>query len=82
MARSTRDGEPRDGESGPMGVAPGPTPKIVKRVGIQLEDNGAIRGVSEYHKNVMGFQPPRTIEMDRLARAVNDLREALTEGSG
>ena len=67
------------GETGPMGVAAEPAPKVAKRVGAHLKDNGVIMGVGGYHKNVMRFQPPLTIERDQLSRAIDGLYEALTE---
>jgi 4-aminobutyrate aminotransferase-like enzyme len=36
-------------------------------------------GVGGYHKNVMRFQPPLSIDRDQLERAVDGLRTALEE---
>ncbi|MBX0325982.1 aspartate aminotransferase family protein [Halomicroarcula sp. F13] len=68
-----------DGDTGPMGVAPEPAPKVAKQVGNRLKESGIIIGVGGYHKNVMRFQPPLTISRDQLSRAVDSLHDALAE---
>lgn len=66
-----------DGESGPMGVAPAPAPKLATAVGDHLREAGVVVGVGGYHGNVLRIQPPLTIERDQLARAVDALEDAL-----
>jgi 4-aminobutyrate aminotransferase len=68
-----------EGGTGPVGVAPEPDSTLAKHVGQRLTDQGIIMGVGGYHKNVMRFQPPLTIERDQLQRAVEGLRTALQE---
>ena len=68
-----------EGGTGPMGVAPEPDPSLAKHVGERLTDQGIVMGVGGYHKNVMRFQPPLTIDRDQLQRAVEGLRTALRE---
>ena len=68
-----------EGGTGPMGVAPEPDPSLAKHVGEALTDQGIVMGVGGYHKNVMRFQPPLTIDRDQLQRAVEGLRTALRE---
>ena len=70
--------DPESG-TGPMDVAPEPNPTLAKHVGERLTDQGIIMGVGGYHKNVMRFQPPLTIERDQLQRVVEGLRTALQE---
>jgi len=70
--------DPESG-TGPMDVAPEPDPTLAKHVGERLTDQGIIMGVGGYHKNVMRFQPPLTIERDQLQRVVEGLRTALQE---
>jgi len=68
-----------EGGTGPMGVTPEPDPTLAKHVGERLTDLGIVMGVGGYHKNVMRFQPPLTIDSDQLQRAVEGLRTALQE---
>lgn len=68
-----------DGDTGPMGVAPEPAPKTAKHVASHLKNSGIIMGVGGYHKNVMRFQPPLTIDREQLSRAVDGLHHALME---
>ncbi len=65
--------------TGPMDVAPEPDSTLAKHVGQRLTDQGIIMGVGGYHKNVMRFQPPLTIERDQLQQVVEGLRTALQE---
>ncbi len=68
-----------EGGTGPMGVSPEPDLTLAKHVGERLTDQGIVMGVGGYHKNVMRFQPPLTIDSDQLQRAVEGLRTALQE---
>ncbi len=68
-----------EGGTGPMGVSPKPDPTLAKHVGERLTDQGIVMGVGGYHKNIMRFQPPLTIDSDQLQRAVEGLRTALQE---
>jgi 4-aminobutyrate aminotransferase len=70
--------DPESG-TGPMDVAPDPDPTLAKHIGERLTDQGIIMGVGGYHKNVMRFQPPLTIEREQLQRVVEGLRTALQE---
>ncbi len=68
-----------DNGTNPVNVEPNPDPTFAKHIGERLRDQGIIMGVGGYHKNVMRFQPPLTIERDQLRRAVSGLRTALEE---
>ncbi len=68
-----------DSGTNPIDVVPSPDPTLAKHIGERLRDQGIIMGVGGYHKNVMRFQPPLTIERDQLQRAVSGLRTALQE---
>ena len=70
--------DPESG-TGPMDVAPEPDADLAKHIGKHLHDQGVIMGVGGYHKNVMRFQPPLSIDRDQLERAVDGLRTALEE---
>jgi 4-aminobutyrate aminotransferase/(S)-3-amino-2-methylpropionate transaminase len=70
-----------DGDTGPMGVAPEPDPKLAKDVSEHLRDQGLIVGVGGFHKNVMRVQPPLTISRDQLETVVEGLREAIEASS-
>ena len=70
--------DPESG-TGPMDVAPEPDADLAKHVGKHLHDQGIIMGVGGYHKNVMRFQPPLSIDREQLERAVDGLRTALEE---
>jgi 4-aminobutyrate aminotransferase len=70
--------DPESG-TGPMDVAPDSDPTLAKHIGERLTDQGIIMGVGGYHKNVMRFQPPLTIEREQLQRVVEGLRTALQE---
>lgn len=64
-------------ETGPMGVAAAPDPKLAKHVAGHLRESGVIMGVGGFYKNVMRFQPPLTIPRDGLERAVAELDSAI-----
>ena len=66
-----------DGDTGPMGVAPEPAPKLATQVSDHLRDRNIIIGVGGYHKNVLRFQPPLTISREQLQAAVDGLRESV-----
>lgn len=70
--------DPESG-TGPMDLAPEPDSTLAKHVGERLTDQGIIMGVGGYHKNVMRFQPPLTINREQLQRAVSGLRTAIQE---
>jgi len=65
-----------DGDTGPMGVAPGPA-KLAAQVGDHLRDRNIIIGVGGYHKNAMQFQPPLALSSEQLQGVVDGLRNAL-----
>ena len=70
-----------EGDTGPIDVAPAPAPDLAMAVAKHLKDGGIIVGVGGYHKNVIRFQPPLTIERGQLKRSVEALRAALQEAT-
>ncbi|WP_254546921.1 aspartate aminotransferase family protein [Halomarina pelagica] len=64
-------------ESGPVGVAPKPAPKLAKRLTERLREDGVIVGVGGFYGNVIRIQPPLSITREQLERAVESLRDAL-----
>ncbi|MFB6153616.1 MAG: hypothetical protein ABEJ27_05130 [Halodesulfurarchaeum sp.] len=56
-------------------------PPATNQVPVRHEHNVLI-GVGGYHKNVMRFQPPLTIERETLERAVAALESGLEAAEG
>jgi len=68
--------QPNSG-TGPVGASSALASKLESMMGKSLKHDEAIIDVMGYHKNVMRFQPPLSIEREQLKQAVGSLCAAL-----